>query len=105
MIMLQDEANDHDSAEDEVDDPDVEGGDAKEEEGDVDVEEEESHHVEEGHRSQDQEKHLVRACARNMRTDISQKECCMEIEKQNGCGHLRGHPFVRACTFEVQKKT
>ena len=29
MIMLQDEANDHDSAEDEVDDPDVEGGDAK----------------------------------------------------------------------------
>ena len=37
-----------------------------------------------------------------MLTDISQEPFCMEIYWKNGCGHLRGHRFVRACAVEMQ---
>jgi len=44
---------------------------------------------------------FVRACAGDMRMDISQEPFCMEIYRKNGRGHLRGHRFVRACTVEM----
>jgi len=47
-----------------------------EEEEDDEVEEE---GVEEEDRSQDREAHCVRACAGDMRMDISQEPFCMEI--------------------------
>ena len=98
--VAEDEVDDHDVAEDEVEDDDVEDADVKGEEDDVNVEEEEDDDVEEDDveeedRSQDREAHFVRACAGDMRMDISQEAFCAEIYRENAvrvsrdqwCGH------------------
>ena len=45
--------------------------------------------VEEEDRSQDREAHFVRACAGDMRMDISQEPFCKKCYRKNGRGHLR----------------
>ena len=96
----EDDDKDDNVAEDEVEDDDVEDADVKGEEDDVNVEEEEDDDVEEDDveeedRSQDREAHFVRACAGDMRMDISQEAFCAEIYRENAvrvsrdqwCGH------------------
>ena len=86
--------DDDDDDEDDDDDDDDDDGDCDCDDDDDDEEEEEED------RSQDREAHFVRACAGDMRIDISQESCWNEICRKNGRGHLWGHRFVRACAVE-----
>lgn len=36
-----------------------------------------------------------------MHTDMSSEPFCVEIDGENGRGHLRGHRFLRACEVEM----
>ena len=62
---------------------------------------EEEEDDEEEDRSQDREAHFVRACAGDMRMDISPEPFCIGIYRQNGRGRLREHRFVRVCAVEM----
>ena len=88
MVMVDGEGYDNnddydgDDGEDDDDDVEEEGDDVDVEEEDDDVEKD----VEEEDRSQDWEAHIVRACAVEMHTDISQEPFCAEIYRENaGC--------------------
>ena len=91
--------------EDEVEDDDVEDDDVKgEEDDDVAVEEEENDDVEEEDRSQDREAHFVRACAIEMRINMSQEPLYTENHRKNAVPHNRDPHFVRACEVETHVK-
>ena len=91
--------DEHDVAENEVDD-EVGGDDVKGKENDVDAEEEEDADVKEEDRSQDREAHFVRACAGDMRVEISKEPLRMDISRKNGRGHL-----VVLCELAQSKRT
>jgi hypothetical protein len=52
-------------------------------------------------RSQNRDTRLVRACAVEMRMDISQEPFCMETYRENAGRFSRTPRFVRACAVEM----
>ena len=68
----------------------------EEEEDDVEADD-----VVEEDRSQESEAHFARACAVEMRTDISEEPLCVKLYRKNAGRQSRSKHFVRACAVDM----